>query len=335
MQSVVKLLSKLLPEKFPKFLASITLAALVCMVAVFVQSCGDRTNEWTVLNNLQYVPSGTNRNQSLDLYLPPQDPSKRPAKLIVYIHGGGWAGGDKSDLTLEMSHYPRWAFASINYRLSSEAIFPAQIYDCKAAIRWLRAHAKQYKYDPDHIAVWGTSAGGNLAALLGTTGGDKQYEGNEGDTSVSSKVQAVCDWCGPTDLVAMGREAGPDNLLKLHDKDGVVAKYLGGLPEERRALADMANPCLQAQPGDPPFLLMHGDADTLVPVQQSDDLYKALQEVGVQSQLITIPGGTHNFYSPQALAVVHRFFEQAMSEKSADRKGVSEKQNLLYRHLLN
>ncbi len=309
---------------FSELIGRIAPAILVSTIAIFFQSCDqEKKHQSTILRDLQYVPSGG--SQVLDLYLPAKESSARPPALIVYIHGGGWAGGDKGDLTKDMTEHPGFAFASINYRLSREAIFPAQLYDCKAAIRWLRAHAKKYHYDPDRIGVWGVSAGGALVSLLGTTGGDTQLEGNEGDTAISSKVQAVCDWNGPTDLVALDKEAGPENLLKVHDKDGVVAKYLGGLPAERRALADMANPCLHAKAGDPPFLIMHGDADPVVPIQQSYDLYKALQAAHVQSQLITIPGANHNIYSPETLARVQEFFDQVLQTKPSDDHGVSEK----------
>lgn len=296
--------------------AKVILAVLVSIVAIIVQACGgEKKSEWTVLQDLQY---GNNVRQVLDLHLPPKDASGRVPALIVFIHGGGWAVGSKNEITTEMSEHPGYAMASINYRLSREAIFPAQLYDCKAAIRWLRAHATQYHYDPNRIGVWGSSAGGELAALLGTTGGDKRFEGDVGDTVVSSKVQAVCDWCGPSDLVAIQKEAGPENLLRVHDKNGRVAQYLGGMPEDRRALADMANPCLHAKAGDPPFLIMHGDADRVVPVQQSYDLYKALQAAHVQSQLIIIPGADHNFYAAEPLARTQAFFDQVLQTKPSD-----------------
>ena len=134
-----------------------------------------------------------------------------------------------------------YAVASINYRLSQHAVFPAQIEDCKAAIRWLRANAAKYHLDPDHIGVWGASAGGHLVALLGTTGGVKELEGNGGNLDQSSRVQCVVDWFGPTDLTTMGGE---------HDKpDSPVARLIGGPVQENKEKARKASPLTYVEQG--------------------------------------------------------------------------------------
>src|SRR5262249_32279005 len=141
-----------------------------------------------------------------------------------------------------------YAVASINYRLSQHAVYPAQIEDCKAAVRFLRANAKKYNLDPDHFGVWGASAGGHLVALLGTTGGGKELEGDGGNKEVSSKVQAVVNWFGPTDLTKMGGS---------HDNpDSPEAKLLGGPVQENKDKAAKANPITYVAKDAAPFLIL-------------------------------------------------------------------------------
>src|SRR5208337_2774380 len=170
-----------------------------------------------VQRNIEYVENGHERNR-LDLYLPEKAEGRLP--LIVWIHGGGWRAGNKENppgLGLVGHGY---ALASINYRYSQQAVFPAQIEDCKAAIRWLRANAKKYNLDTKHIGVWGASAGGHLVALLGTTGSVKELEGTGGNLDQSSQVQCVLDWFGPTDFAKMGGWQG--------NPDSPMAKLVGG-----------------------------------------------------------------------------------------------------------
>ncbi len=150
-----------------------------------------------VLRDLQYVEGGHERNR-LDLYLPEKAEGRLP--LVVWIHGGAWWAGSKDGCPAVPLTAKGYAVASINYRLSQHAVFPAQIEDCKAAIRWLRANAAKYHLDADHIGVWGASAGGHLVAMLGTTGNVKELEGKGGNLDQSSRVQCVVDWFGPSDL---------------------------------------------------------------------------------------------------------------------------------------
>ncbi len=207
-----------------------------------------------VLRNLQYVEGGHERNR-LDLYLPEKAEGRLP--LVVWIHGGAWRGGSKDDVPALPLVGKGYAVASINYRLSQHAVFPAQIEDCKAAIRWLRANAAKYHLDPDHIGVWGASAGGHLVALLGTTGGVKDLEGNGANLDQSSRVQCVIDWFGPTELTTMGEQG---------DKPGSpVALLIGGLVQENREKARKASPLTYVSKDSAPFLIMHGDKDNLVP----------------------------------------------------------------------
>ncbi len=160
--------------------------------------------------DLAYVPGGHPR-QALDLYLPP---GAGPAPLIVWIHGGAFRMGDKGDRIPSEMLEQGYAIASLNYRLSQHALFPAQIEDCKAAVRWLRAHADTYALDPSRFASWGESAGGHLAAMLGTAGHERSFEVGE-HLEQSSRVQAVLDFFGPTDFLQMDAQRLPEGMI--HD----------------------------------------------------------------------------------------------------------------------
>ena len=200
--------------------------------------------------------------------------------------------------------------ASINYRLSQHAVFPAQIEDCKAAIRWLRANAAKYHLDPDHIGVWGASAGGHLVALLGTTGGVKELEGTGGNLDQSSRVQCVVDWFGPTDMATMGRQA---------DKPGTpVAQLIGGPVQENQEKARKASPLTYVSKDSAPFLIMHGDKDNMVPLQQSEVLAEALKKAGVEVKLQVVKGNGHGgpgFNSPENRKLIEDFFAKHLKRK--------------------
>jgi len=247
-----------------------------------------------------------------DIYIPTK--SKTPTPLVVFIHGGAWWAGSKDEAREVAVALCRQGFAvaSINYRLSQEAIFPAQIYDCKAAIRFLRAHAVAYNIDPERIGVWGVSAGGHLAALIGTTCGDKQLEGDLGNPNQSSCVQAVCDWCGPTDFVSIAGQAGSRTKIDFDTEAGPVAKLLGGLQTKNHDLAAMASPINHLQANDPPFFIVHGDIDDLVPYEQSKELEAKLTSLGVPNKLITISGGSHLFTTEEQINHMIEFFKETL-----------------------
>jgi len=226
----------------------------------------------------------------LDIYQP-RTQDRRLRRIAVHIHGGAWKGGDKEAARAFMPELIRAGYIgfAVNYRLSGDAKFPAQIHDCKAAIRWIRKHAKDYNGDPSRIAVFGTSAGGHLAALLGTSGGVEELEGGIGETDVSSDVQVVCDWFGPTNLVTV--HAG------LRDERNPVVELLGAPISETRKLAALASPLTHVDSSDPPFLIIHGAEDSTVPVEQSRTFYQALNNAGVTAKYIEVPGGKHGgFY---------------------------------------
>jgi acetyl esterase/lipase len=259
--------------------------------------------------NIPYVEHG-HRNQVLDLFLP-EKPSDKPLPLVIWIHGGAWfAGGQGSPPVLYLVHQG-FAVASIQYRFSQDAIWPAQAYDCKAAIRFLRANAGKYNFDPNHFGVGGDSAGGHLAAFIGTSGDVKEMEGDLGNTNVSSRVQAVVDWFGPTDLLVMGQQAGPHSMIQHDSADSPESRLMGGPVQEKSDLAKTANPITYIDKNDPPFLIMHGDNDQLVPLGQSIILAKALMDAGVEVTMKTIHGAGHEgpeFHSAASRRLVEDFF---------------------------
>lgn len=211
----------------------------------------------------------------------------RRVPLVIWIHGGGWQGGSKEGSPAVFLLREGFAVASISYRLTDVATFPAQIHDCKAAVRFLRANAEQYGIDPQHIGVWGASAGGHLAALLGVTGDDAQFEGKVGEhLDVSSRVQAVCDWFGPTIFDAK-------NVPLAFGGNPMVVKLLGGTIDQKRELARMASPALHVTGDAAPFLIVHGDKDNLVPLFQSTIMAQWLEQAGVESKLVVLPNAGH------------------------------------------
>lgn len=246
------------------------------------------------IRDIAYVPGGGN-DQKLDLYLPATGTNW---PLIVWIHGGGWTEGSKENPPGLGLLRHGFALASLNYRLSQEAVFPAQLIDCKAAIRWLRTHAPDNGINPNRIGVWGASAGGHLAALLGTTGDVKEFDRGE-NRGVSSRVQAVCDWFGPTDF---------SSDLTQDQASSLEARLIGGPIAQNLEKAQRANPIRYISKDDPPFLIMHGDKDPVVPLKQSQLLADALQKAGVRVSFHVVAGGGHGGPEFRKREVVDRLF---------------------------
>lgn len=268
------------------------------------------------LRDIEYV-NGGGQAQSLDLFLPEKSEGSLP--IIVWIHGGGWRAGDKRGGPALPFTTRGYAVASLNYRLTPKAIFPSQIEDCKAALRWLRAHAKEHNLNPDRIGVWGSSAGGHLVALLGTSGGVKDLEGNSGNPDQSSRVQAVCDWFGPTDFAQMEAHAlNPGKPFNHDGADSPESVLVGGPIQENKDKVRRANPLTYVTADDPPFLIMHGDKDPLVPHHQSELLEAALKKAGVEVTFQTIKGAGHGgpgFQDPQATKTIEEFFDKHLKKK--------------------
>jgi acetyl esterase/lipase len=259
--------------------------------------------------DVAYVPDGHVR-QTLDLYVPK---SNNKVPLIIFIHGGGFSRGDKGDQNPSPFLADGYAFASLNYRLSPDAIFPAQIEDCKSAVRWLRTNASKYGLDPDRFGAWGTSAGGHLVAMLGTTGDTKVFDVGE-NLVVSSRVQAVADWFGPTDFLQMDAHRLPDGMG--HDAPGSPeSRLIGGPIQRNKDKVARANPITYITAGGPPFLIAHGDADRLVPHHQSVLLEAALKMAGVPVTFYTVKGGGHGFRNATADEMRKKFFAKYLKQK--------------------
>ena len=256
--------------------------------------------------------------------------------MVVNIHGGAFKMGDKAmgaeDLAALVAG-GEYAGVSINYRLSGEAIWPAQIHDCKAAIRWVRANAAKYHFDPDRIGVIGSSAGGHLAAMLGTSGGVNALEGDLGPFGeTSSEVRCVVNLFGPSDFLAMGQYP---SVIKHDAPDSPESELIGGALQAHKEAARAASPITYVSRDDPPFLIIHGSEDPLVPFNQSERLAKALKEAGVDCAFVKVVGAGHGrFATPEVPRRFHQFFDKHLrdtpvgpiSEEPIERRGAATKQ---------
>jgi len=254
----------------------------------------------------------------LDLYLP-KKPSDEPHPLIVFIHGGGWQESDKNSivgLLYVLIQDGAFVGASINYRLSGEAKWPAQIYDCKGALRWLRAHAKEYNFDPEKVGLIGISAGGHLVSLLGTSGGVAELEGTVGgNAEQSSRAQCVINLCGVADMLTIKAQG---TILDPEKPNAPFFKLFGGPLSEHVKEATAASPSTYITADDPPFLHVHGTKDPLVPIAQSLEFSAALKKKGVSSTMITGKDGGHVFVAPEMLTMMRLFMEKHLLGTQAD-----------------
>jgi acetyl esterase/lipase len=249
-----------------------------------------------------------NPRQRLDLYLPKRAANQKPLPLVAFIHGGAFRAGDKRTgwpMIARLVTSGEYAGASIGYRLSGEVTWPAQIHDCKAAIRWLRANAKKYNIDPDRIGVIGTSAGGHLVAMLGTSGNVAELEGTLGEhRETSSRAACVVDEFGPTDFLALygGHNMSPDN-----PEAQLIGGPLGGKPDAARS----ASPIIFVSADDPPILVIHGTMDPAVAFNQSERFAAALKKAGVDVTFVRVEGAGHgNFRNPEVPRRVQLFFDK-------------------------
>jgi acetyl esterase/lipase len=253
-----------------------------------------------------------NPRQTLDLYLPEKPAGGGPLPLVVNIHGGAFRMGDKGMGVGELMPLVAsgdYALASINYRLSGEAKWPAQVHDCKAAIRWLRAQAPKLGIDPERIGVAGASAGGHLAAMLGTSAGVAELEGDlGGQVGTSSAVRCVVDQFGPADLLTQGDHPSRKNA---NDADSPESQLIGGALQENKEKARSASPTTHVTPDDPPFLIFHGTDDPLVPFAQSENLAARLREAGVDVTFVPVEGGGHGgFGNPEVARRIRTFLDR-------------------------
>ncbi len=239
--------------------------------------------------NVEYA-SVNGISLTLDIYLPQQ--ATNPFPIVVWIHGGGWQAGSKEGVNGTWLLQKGFGIVSINYRLTDKAIHPGQINDCKAAIRWLRANSSNYNFDPNKIGVFGSSAGGHLAALVGTSGDVQELEGNiGGNLNYSSRVQAVCDWYGPANFMTICGTVPPtSNHCDAASPEG---KLIGGDLRTNPEKCKSVSPITYVSKDDPPFLIMHGTADGTVPFTQSVELDSAYRSIGHDVTFIPQPGAGH------------------------------------------
>jgi acetyl esterase/lipase len=280
-------------------------ALLISIFSILMCGCVTRLPHTVkVERDIEYAQAGA-QSLRLDIYSPKKTVGKLP--VVVWIHGGAWNSGSKDFCPIGFMAAQNLAIVSIDYRLDTVAPFPAQLYDCKAAIRWLRANAEKYDLDANHIGIFGASAGGHLALLLATTADNPKMEGGVGgNLNFSSRVQCVCAFYPPTELNRLVSD--PKTRA---DANGDVAKLIGGAVGENVDKALAASPLTYVDKNCAPVFLMHGGADALVPPDQSRIFYDALLNAGVEAQLEIIPGKGHGIIAPPPVArEIYKFFNR-------------------------
>jgi acetyl esterase/lipase len=261
------------------------LAGSVLLLAPLLILAEEKTPEIQNETDLIFGKGGTT-DLKLDLAMPKTGDGPFPA--VVCIHGGGWRGGRRQDMSMTVSVLAGRGYVAVtpDYRLTPGDTFPSQIEDCKAAVRWLRANAAKYKINPDRIGALGYSAGGHLACLLGTTCKTDELEGQGGNPEQSSKVQAVVSFFGPTDLAR--NDWG-------EDAQKALVPFLGGTLKDKPEQYKKASPITYASKDSPPFLFFHGDQDRLVPLEQSKVLAEKLRALGVSANVVVVEGEGHGW----------------------------------------
>lgn len=292
-------------------------AAFVC-VSVMLGGSAARGGEVTVEENVTYGKGGDTELQ-LDLARPAGD---GPFPAIIFIHGGGWYQGNREGYKSDIREAAERGYvaATISYRLmefdrgnkemtTATPAFPAQIHDAKAAVRWLRANAEAYHVDPNRIGVTGGSAGGHLSLLLGLTDPQSDLEGEGGNRGVSSRVQAVVNFFGPTDMASCHDASSVAWIFRL---------FMGGTPGEAAAAYEAASPVTYVSSDDVPVLTLHGDQDALVPIAQAKMLDERMRAAGVIHKLVIFEGQGHGFdgeHQQKAMEAMWRFFDQHLKSR--------------------
>jgi len=248
----------------------------------------------------------------LDLYMP-EGVANPP--LLVWIHGGGWRAGSRKSVSTLAFVEAGFAMASVSYRLSPVAEFPAQSHDIKGAIRFLRANADKYSYDASRIGVLGVSAGAHLAALVGVTNGHEQLEGNiGGNLDYSSDVQAIVSYFGASNLTSILDQSTP---FGLNIRVSALDTLFGGSPEDKPELAKLASPKFHVDAADPPLLLLHGDQDPQMPINQTHELHGAYKHLGLDVDFEVVHGSGHGgpgFFDEPRTAMVKSFLDKQLRQ---------------------
>jgi acetyl esterase/lipase len=265
-----------------------------------------------VARDLEYARVG-DTSLKLDLYVPAA--AKSPP-VVVWVHGGAWRSGSKNNPSVLPLTERGYAVASVDYRLSPVAPFPAQIHDIKAAIRYLRASAKQHGISTEKIAVSGGSAGGHLAALVGVSNGVKELEGDIGQIrDPSSNVQAIVVFYGASNLTTILAQSTPHGLSV---RVPALELLLGGQPDSKQDLARLASPVFHVDKTDPPLLWFHGDQDPQMPINQAHEMIGAYKKQGLAATLDVVYGAGHGgklFYTPEQIQQVSTFLHEHLQKK--------------------
>ena len=274
---------------------------LALVSALLAQDENQSTSDYTVVADLQYC-TGAGKPLLMDVFVP-RTRIHDPTPAVLWLHGGGWERGDKNGNSgARFLASAGFVTASIYYRLSDEAKFPADIEDCKCAIRYLRANALRFGIDPSRIGVAGASSGGHLALLAGTADEKAGFEGSGGWPKVSSRVKAVVSYYGPTDFRTMSTDFGAR-------AQAAITKLLGVPFQENPATYAHASPISYISPDDPPLLIFHGDSDTLVPFSQSERMREAYVRAGLKAELVKVGNASHDFEpisnKPLSISVGH------------------------------
>jgi len=289
-------------------LNTLTLAVIFFLFHCLV--CSGETDK--IIKDIEFAKIN-NHSLKLDLHLPKK---VKGSKLVVWIHGGGWHKGSKNDCKIKWLTTHGYSVASISYRLSQIAKFPAQIHDCKAAIRWLRAQENKFGYDSDKIVAAGASAGGYLATLLGTSHGVKQLEGNVGgNLEMNSSLSGIINYYGPTDFILRSKTQ-PHRANKV---GSVVYNLLGGGADKKVKLATLASPVYHVTKNDPPILIFHGDKDATVLIDQANAITSAYKKMNLSVNMNTLPGKKHGgteFYTGENRKKVLQFLGKIVESAS-------------------
>ena len=293
-----------------KMLPGIILLSLIFMIPHLVIPRANAAGK--IIKDIEFaVVQG--QSLKLDLYLPEKP---KGSGLVVWIHGGGWRKGSKEKCFITWLPDHGYTVASISYRFSGVAKFPAQLHDCKGAVRWLRANARKYGYDSKNIFVAGASAGGHLTALMATTSGHKLLEGDVGgNLDQSSTIQAAIDYYGPTDFILRSKT----QPSRANEKGSVVYDLLGGAANKKVVAAKLASACYHVSKDDRPLLIFHGTHDKTVLIDQSQAIEAKYKKAGLSIRFHAIQGAGHGgdvFYSGENAKRLLKFLGEQMSRKN-------------------
>ena len=281
-------------------------------VSIAKESQDDALGAVRIQKDILYAKAGEHR-LLLDLYMPA---GVEQPELLVWVHGGAWRRGSKDKMPLSALVEEGYAVASVEYRLSPVAKFPAQIHDCKAAIRFLRAHENRYGFDARRIGIAGSSAGGHLVALIGVTNQHEALEGTVGEhLNVSSSVQAIIDYYGPSNFMTILKQSTPHGPSV---RVPALELLLRGPPEDKPELAKLASPVFHVDADDPPLLMLHGDQDPQVPINQSHELHAKYKESRLDVHFEVVHGAAHGgkpFFDKERTRLVTAFLNRCIRGK--------------------